>query len=64
MQRHLLRRLTARITHSDQEVTWSDLAHSWYDADSTQWHHDPLNTQPQYHFNPTAYHQTITNRPR
>jgi len=58
--------LTARITHSERTVTWSDFAMSWFDHDDNRWHHDPQNLGlgPELHFDAEAYRLTIEKRHR
>ena len=58
--------LTARITHSERAVTWTDFAMSWFDHDDNRWQHDPhdLGLNPELQFDAAAYRLTIEQRPR
>lgn len=55
--------LTARITHSEREVVWTDFAFSWFDSEVGRWEHESVG-QAEYHFAADAYRRTMTDRTR
>jgi hypothetical protein len=58
--------ISAHIVRDADDVTWNDLAYSYFDHDTGRWDHDrrPFEQWPELRFDAMAYESAIRGRPR